>query len=199
MKVIKTLIRNYIMTPQILDESPWLRYVLALLYVAKGEIIGSIKLHKEMFLISRSIPELLEDDLYGPHDYGPYSEEIDEDIIGLLEIEGLLKVKHTAETSIYELTLEGKKIADVAYKQLDENAKISIKRVHELIDELTSDEILFIIYFMYPKMAKYSKVFERINKNKVKLAAGIYKKKKMSLKHLSKLAEVDEEEILAKM
>ena len=182
----------------LLNESPWIKYLLSLLGVANGTIISSIRIHKEMFLISRGIPELLEEDLYGPHDYGPYSEDVDDDIIGLLEVEGLLRVTRKEESStVYELTNDGKVAAKEAMGMLDKGALDAIKRVHELVSDLTSDEILFLIYFMYPKMAKYSKVYQEIVKNKLKLAASIYKKNKMSIKQLAELAGVDEKDLLS--
>ena len=174
-------------------ESPWIKYLLALFYVSNGKIEGSLRLHKELFLVSRGIPELLEDDNYGPHNYGPYSEEIDEDVLGLLEVEGLLKIfKGDSSSTIYLLTENGKTAAKEAFSDFDENTQASFKRVYELLSGLTSDEILFIVYTMYPGMAIYSTVYDRILANKVRIAKSIYRKNKLSLKKLAELAQVDE-------
>lgn len=177
-------------------ESPWIKYLLALFYISNGKIEGSLRLHKELFLVSRGIPELLEDDNYGPHNYGPYSEEIDEDVLSLLEVEGLIKITDADSSStIYLLTEEGKVAAKEAFLDFDENTQSSFKRVFDLLSGLTSDEILFLVYTMYPDMAVYSTVVERILKNKVKIAKSLLRKNKLSLKRLAELAQVDEKVI----
>jgi len=94
----------------------WGKYVLALLYAKNKEpIVGTLKLQKELFLLSRSIKELRENDVFEAHFLGPYSEELEEDVINGLVVDGLIKISDK-KGNIYSLTPEGEKVAKKSMK-----------------------------------------------------------------------------------
>jgi len=180
-----------------IQNNNWVKYTLALLNISKDKTIhGSLRLHKILFMVSRGVPELLEDDTYSPHDFGPFSEDVEESVIGFLEMENLLDIEHYDKSTVdYKLTQNGAQIAKRVFSNMSLEEKDNISRVYNLFDELTSDEILFIVYFMYPETAKYSRVVENINNNKLRLARSIYRKKSLSPQFLAQISKLKESDI----
>ena len=178
-------------------DNNWIKYTLALLHVSRDKTIhGSLRLHKILFMVSRGVPELLEDDSYSPHEFGPFSEDVEESVIGFLEMENLIDVKHPDNSIVeYKLTPDGAHIARRVFDDMSSGGRDNIKRVYDLFDGLTSDEILFIVYFMYPETSKYSRVVEKIRSNKLRLARSIYKKKGLSSEFLSQISNLNESDI----
>lgn len=171
----------------------WGKYILALLYAKNKEpIVGSIKLQKELFLLSRSIKELRENDVFEAHFLGPYSEEIEEDVVGNLEVDGLIKISDK-KGKIYALTSEGEHIARRIYENLPEKERRLVEWVKELLNDLENEEVLALIYFSYPKMAKHSTKIDRILKKRRDLALSLYKKGKISLRKAAEIACIDQE------
>jgi len=169
----------------------WAKYVLALLYAKNKEPVqGSLKLQKELFLLSRSIKALREEDIFEAHFLGPYSEELEEDIINSLELDGLIKISNK-KGKIYMLTQEGERIARKVYESLDEKERKIIEWVKDLLNDLNNEEVLALIYFAYPRMAKHSTKIDKILKNKKDLALNLYKKGKISLKKAIEIAGND--------
>ncbi len=181
-------------------EEDWVKFLLALFHVENGTIRGSTKLQKEMFYLSRAIPRLFEEDIFGKHDYGPYSEELDDSLIEVLELEGLLDIEEGRETNLYILTAEGRKIAKKAFDALPENEKNVVLSTKSLFEDLTTEEIVFVVYILFPEMTDYSRLKKKLlldKKNKLRLTRILYTKGKFSLDKLVVLTGFSAKEIIA--
>jgi len=61
---------------------------------------------------------------------------------------------------------------------LPEKERKLIEWVKDLLNNLDNEEVLALIYFSYPQMAKYSAKIDKILKNRKDLALKLYKKGK---------------------
>jgi len=117
--------------------------------------MSKIKFEKLMFLLAKMYPSELEEisDTFEPYAMGPFSEYLDDDGLGRMEDLGLIK-------DYKEITPEGLEIAKQIIQQ-DENLKEidkSLKELIEILSPLNDNDILYIIYNLYPKYAERSQV-----------------------------------------
>ena len=117
--------------------------------------MSKIKFEKLMFLLAKMYPSELEEisDTFEPYAMGPFSEYLDDDGLGRMEDLGLIK-------DYKEITPEGLEIAKQIIQQ-DENLKEidkSLKQLIEILSPLNDNDILYIIYNLYPKYAERSQV-----------------------------------------
>ncbi|MDW8034691.1 MAG: hypothetical protein RMI79_07180 [Nitrososphaerota archaeon] len=157
------------------------RYMLMLLYAAKGKIRGKLWLQKEMFELSKNFPELADELDFDAYNYGPFSEGLEE-YRDMLENSGLILG--------LELTDKGRKIAEDLWKCENEENKEIIKGVVEFLENLEKDELLLYIYAITPEMAERSDVKEKILQRRLDIALRMLKNGKISTGLAAKLAGI---------
>ena len=164
--------------------------ILALLVVDNEPIRGRTKLQKMVFLLSQIIPELKENVKYNPYNYGMYDENVDT-ALEFLESENIIKrieepIDNEKYIEIFELL--DKSVGEEALNKLKQYIDY-IKQIKEQYNDLTEDEVLAIVYTLYPEYAQYSEKKEEIEKKKLDIAINLYKKGKVSIGLASKIAE----------
>jgi len=155
--------------------------ILALLAIDNKPIHGKIKIQKMIFLLSHIIPELKEEVSYEAYDYGMYDSAVD-DALDLLESENLIVISDNNE-----IRLVDKNSGEEALKSL-EKYKDKIKEIKDTYNDLTEDELLAIIYTLFPEYTKYSEKREEIERKRKSIAVRLYQKGKVSLGLASKIA-----------
>ena len=157
--------------------------ILALLAADNNPIFGKTKLQKMVFLLSQLIPELKEETDYKPYDYGMYDEAV-EDALQLLESEGVIVITENNEIKLINEE-EGKAALEKFKNYLD-----VFKKVKRTYNNLTDEEVLAIVYTLYPEYAKYSLKKEEIDKKRKELAIRLYQKGKVSIGLAAKIANM---------
>jgi len=158
--------------------------ILALLAIDNKPIHGKTKLQKMIFLLSQIIPELKEEVSYEAYDYGMYDSAV-EDALDLLESENLIVVSESNE-----IRLMDKNSGEEALKSL-EIYKDKIREIKEMYNDLTEDEMLAIVYTLFPEYAKYSEKRDNIERRRKSIAIRLYQKGKVSLGLASKIAKMN--------
>jgi len=149
-------------------------------------IPGKLWLQKEMFLLSKSIPELWPDLGYEPALLGPFSDAL-EWAAEQLESVGLLK----ADESGFHLTVTGAECWDLLRKQTDDRTLARVSEMKELLNDLSKDEMLVFVYFNYPEMASESEEIGRLRPKRIDLALRLFAKGKVGLEKGAKVAGLD--------
>ncbi len=167
-----------------LREDTIKKYLLLLLSANDNmPIRGKTTVMKELFLISKNIPELEEEADFEPYYYGPESDEI-LNALEELEVVGLM---NEADKK-YMLTDLGKEIADIIKKDIANNELEMIEDMKRLSNDLTVDEILALVYYTYPEVAMESVVKDRIENKRKDIALSLLKKGKISIGKASEIA-----------
>src|SRR3989337_304049 len=118
--------------------TPVQTYSLLLAQAAGGSPIrGKLWLQKEMFLLSRAIPELESDLGYEPSLKGPMSEALEWNVDQLVSVNLLRR-----EGSSYVVTQSGLACATAASRELQSSKLRAVAEVKELLNDLSSDELL---------------------------------------------------------
>jgi predicted HTH domain antitoxin len=174
------------------------KYVLMLLYAPDkngkfgASIRGNLWLQKEMFLLSKNLDELQE--LYfDDHVYGPYSptvqaiqrQFVNSDIIS-----------QPIEQGTIVPTQKGKDIAEKIWRNSVEQIKEIVTGVKQLLNDLTSREVIGLIYTSYPETTDNSDVVEQYNKTRLDSAISLFRKKKVSLEKAAQIGDKTLEEFL---
>ena len=114
-------------------------------------------LQKIVFLLTKSYPNDLNryNNDFVPYDFGPYSEEVEEDVawmqtIGVLDYQ--LKVREENNNLITQIESLNPEIID----HVDEFMTGFI--------DLNRDELLYIVYNLYPTYITSSKIVRKVNK-----------------------------------
>ena len=144
-------------------------WVLILLYSQVDvPIVGITSFLKQLFLTLREFaPEHnipTENPGFRAYNFGPYSERIEDVIIGLEEAE-LIKtagMRRGAEGEYFVLTEKGKELAKRAFSKLTPEQQEQFK--HQRLDwhELGTEGLLRYIYTHYPEMAENSLILDRV-------------------------------------
>lgn len=162
-------------------------YSLLLARAGGGNPIrGKLWLQKEMFLLSRAIPELGSELGYEPSLKGPMSEALEWDVDQLVSVDLL---HH--EGSSYVITESGDVCAKVASREVQPSDLRAIVEVKELLNELSKDELLAFIYFLYPDMITESEELEDLLPKREELAVRLFEKGKVGLEKGAQIAGVD--------
>lgn len=160
------------------------------LLLAKAEgaspIRGKLWLQKEMFLLSRAIPELGSELGYEASLKGPMSEALQWDVDQLISVDLLRQ-----EGSSYVLTKSGEACARVASRDVQQGELKAVGEVKELLNDLSKDELLAFIYFLYPDMISESEEVEDLMPKREDLAVRLFEKSKVGLEKGAKIAGVD--------
>lgn len=141
---------------------------------------GKTKLQKLLFLISNVFCDIKEVFEFEPHLFGPYSEKIDHILDDLITLGIVYKNGNS-----YRLTEKGIQI----YENLKPKKELVdvIDDFKDFLNDLSEDQMLVFIYIFYPKYVEESAVWDRLKKDRVKVAMSLLKKQKVSF---SKAAEI---------
>lgn len=165
--------------------------ITILLYGANESdpIKGKLWYQKELFLISKAIPELEEEAEFESDFMGPYSELADEQA-DRLRIERILDNKQK------QLTPLGHKIEQQTKQEFGLNTVRFIQEMKAFLNDLPKDELLGFIYYSYSDMRLDSLEFSRISLKRKEIAVNLFKKGKISLGKAAIIAGLTQEEII---
>lgn len=159
------------------------KYSLLLLNANNNEKIrGKTRFMKELFLISKNVPELEYEADFEAHGYGPYS-DYGSDVIEEFEVLHLVST-----TNGYMLTDLGKEIAAIVKEDASSHDLEMIEDMKQLCNDLNTDEMLALVYHAYPEMTIESLVKDRIDKKRRKIALSLLKKGKVTMGKASEIA-----------
>jgi len=160
-------------------------WTLSILYASKQKALKSkIHIQKALFLASKYISELEEELEFKAYRLGPYSEEI-EDIIEILESSNCI----TKNEKGIILTNKGLTKAKKIWEKLEEDKKIILKNIVELINNLDKDELLLYIYTKYDFEEKSDVINKLLRKRKF-IALKMLKKGVISTSLAAKIAGI---------
>lgn len=165
--------------------------ITILLYGANESdpIKGKLWYQKELFLISKAIPELEEEAEFESDFMGPYSELADEQA-DRLRIERILDNKQK------QLTPLGHKIEQQTKQEFGLNTVCFIQEMKAFLNDLPKDELLGFIYYSYSDMRLDSLEFSRISLKRKEIAVNLFKKGKISLGKAAIIAGLTQEELI---
>lgn len=160
------------------------KYALLLLHAIDNEPIkGKTRFMKELFLISKNITELEEETDFESDNYGPNSIYV-ANALDDLEVLNLINKIDNA----YVLTDLGKGIVNIVIKDIAKNKIEVIDDMKELCNNLSTDELLALVYYTYPEITDESLVKARIENKREALALSLLKKGKVSIGKASEIA-----------
>lgn len=139
------------------------RHLILLLGVRDMPIKSDLYLQKEMFILSNSKEELKEELNFEKHYYGPYSQLLQ----GILIKPSYIKDPFDFDGNRIFLSENGKEEYQKMVEKYSEDKKfikllLSLKLIRELYDNLSSNELLFLIYATYPKYIELSNIAKEI-------------------------------------
>jgi len=165
------------------EIDPVKAYILLLLRENDFEPVkGKLWLQKEMFIILSNLDKLRSFIDFEPYFFGPHSESVEVNLEQLVK-SGLVKF----EGSKILLTPLGKDVANLLASRASRKNLEIVREAKKLLNDLSKDELLALIYFTFPEMAKESLEIQNVKKRRKELALKLYKKGKVSL---SKAAEI---------
>jgi uncharacterized protein YwgA len=176
---------------EIIEDMSDLQKIMVVLFYSNDEdpIIGKtnfdkeLKFQKEVFLISKNLSDIGKESSYEADYYGPYSETVAEEFKGL----ALDEVVQDNQTSIKLLPL-GREIAKELVKNYNKKVLDIVSDFKKLLNNMSQEEILTLIYTSFPDYTEESVVKENVMKNRVKIASQLYKKGKISLERASEVS-----------
>ena len=165
--------------------------ITVLLYGANNSepIKGKLWFQKELFLISKAIPELEEEAEFESDFMGPYSELADEQA-------DRLRIEQILNSDQKQLTPLGQKIEQQTEQEFGANVKSLIQEMKAFLNDLPKDELLGFIYYSYPDMRVDSLEFDRISLKRKEIAINLFKKRKVSLGKAAAVAGLTQEELI---
>jgi hypothetical protein len=165
--------------------------IIVLIYGAKKSepVKGKLWFQKELFLVSKAIPELEEETDFESDFMGPYSELADEQA-DRLRVERILDVEQK------QLTPLGHRVEQQTKEEFGDNTVCFIEEIKDFLNDLSKDELLGFIYYSYPDMRVDSLEFNRIALKRKEIAITLFKKQKVSLGKASEIAGLTREELI---
>jgi predicted HTH domain antitoxin len=177
------------------ELEPLEKYYLMLLYApdAKGKlaqpVTGRTWCQKELFIISKYVPELGENADYAPYIMGSYSEAVEE-IQDQFYISGFTEMADGA----IRLTPEGRKMAEATWMSADEWERQVVSNVKTLLNDLSYLELLGLVYTEYPDSAIKSEMVAAVNSKRLQIALNLFRKGKVSLEKAAGIASLSTQE-----
>jgi predicted HTH domain antitoxin len=177
------------------DLEPLEKYYLMLLYApdARGKlaqpIAGRTWCQKELFLVSKHVPELGENADYAPYIMGSYSEVVEE-IQDQFYISGFTEMADGA----IRLSLEGKKMAEATWMSADERERQVVSNVKTLLNDLSYLELLGLVYTEYPDSAIKSEMVAAVDSKRLQIALNLFRKGKVSAEKAAGIASLSTQE-----
>ena len=153
------------------------RYALLLARAKDREPIrGKLWFQKEMFLLSKGSPVLEGELEYEPSLMGAMSDALELNLdqlesIGLLDKSG----------SAFVLTDPGDQCVLKVIPELTTSELNRIEEVKGLLNDLSKDELLAFLYFIYPEMTEESEELAGLEPERRGLAVRLFKKGKVGL------------------
>jgi uncharacterized protein YwgA len=148
------------------------KIISVLLGSANKPITSKINFQKELFLVTQSFPKFSSLFNFMPHKYGPYSNSAE------FTIENYPEIFDSSKPGVL-LTSEGESYYQSVLEQMQPDNRNTlekiIKNIRTLYDNLNDREFMFLIYKTYGYTEK-SDVFEKLMKNRMKLASGLLNK-----------------------
>lgn len=159
------------------------KYLVLLAGADGGEPIrGRTRLQKMMFMASKSDDELGTEGCFGPDNYGPYSEVVDEELEYLSSI-GVLRPAGGGIGT----TRAGRRIAREVSKACSSDTLLMVRNVKRFLNDMTTRELLGYIYAAYPETAGESAEYERIKPQIEGILVSLIRKEKITSGHAAKL------------
>jgi predicted HTH domain antitoxin len=165
--------------------------ITVLLYGANCSepIRGKLWFQKELFLISKAIPELEEEAEFESDFMGPYSELADEQA-------DRLRIEQIIDSEQKQLTPLGHRIEHELEQRFSSDTIMFIQQMKTFLNDLSKDELLGFIYYSYPDMRLDSVEFHRISLRRKEIAVSLFKKRKVSLGKAAVVAGLTQEELI---
>ena len=162
--------------------------LIVLLAASNGgaPIMGQTKLQKMMFLLSKMSNDMVEQCGYSADNYGPYSEIVGEAARHLGEI-GVLCFDNSGRN--ISITPTGRRVAEEIAEEEDDDTLDIIDSCKDMLNDLSTDEVLAYVYSSYPRMAEQSVVYDRIKRSMERHIMSMLKKEKISSERAAELLE----------
>lgn len=162
------------------DQEKVEEILISLLGVVDRPLPTITHAEKEIFILCKSNPEIQKYFEFEEHYYGAYSQVLEETLEEPLFYEDAFQLENDG----IHLTRHGKKLYnDILQKYKDDEEFkvliIALKLIREVYDKLSTEELIFLLYFTYPECGKYSNVYESLLENKqkrVSLSKNLYRK-----------------------
>lgn len=155
-------------------------------------IKGKTWLQKEMFFISKNVPELVEATGFEDYRFGAYSDVLD-DVLDQFITDRYVEV----DSGKIQLTGKGAPFAKHLWEGASKNEKDIVQEIKELLNDMTNDELLGFSYSAYPSMKRFSDFTETFEAEKVKIATALLRKGKVSREKAAEIAGLPLTEFLA--
>jgi len=171
------------------DLDPVERYLFLLLYSpgprgSAGEPIkGDLWLQKELFLVSQNVEPLREE--FEAYRLGPFSEAVE-------EYESQLRVSQFIDVAAsgIRLTEKGQSIAKEIWESADEKERRLIIYVKQLLNDLSRDELLVLIYSSFEESTVNSDIKAEVERKRSDVAISLFRKQKVSLERAARIARM---------
>lgn len=157
------------------------KHIILLANANAGEPVrGRTKLQKMMFMVSDLLEAVGE---YGfkADNYGPYSDTVGEEARYLADV-GVLH-----EGDEISLTSMGRRLAERLAESEDGGTVAAISRYKEMLNDLTTKEVLAYVYSAYPTMTVRSTAYRDIERDMEKHVMSMLKKEKITVGRASEL------------
>ena len=133
----------------------------------KERVRGRTRFQKMIFVLQHQIKNFKDKYDFIPHDYGPYSRELQDDIDNLIEKELLIEVCNTIEEGkikyVYQITKKGESLVQSILDDSDLEKKFRFNRIADIASRIKHDlnrkhlpTLLTDIYEQYPDFSKHS-------------------------------------------
>ena len=168
------------------------RVALLLVSVSKATPVrGKLWFQKQVFAISKNLPKLSENLEYEPALMGPFSEALEVNVDQLVAVELLEQ-----DGARYELTPTGRDVASIIEKETKPEELQLISDVKELMNDLTDDELLALIYYTNKDMISESEKVDKIVPKRKDLSASLFRKGKIGAEMGALIAGLDVQDYL---
>ncbi len=162
------------------DQEKVEEILISLLGVVDRPLPSLTHAEKEIFILCKSNPEIQKYFEFEEHYYGAYSQVLEETLDEPLFYEDAFQI----EKDGIHLTRQGKKLYTEILDKYKDNEEfkvllIALKLIREVYDKLSTEELIFLLYFTYPECGKYSNVYESLIEDKQKrknLTNNLYRK-----------------------
>ena len=163
------------------------RLVLAMLGAnGKETVPRKLWLQKELFYLARDKPKMRADLEFIPYLQGPWSEATENALVDLRTL-GLVDFDPKYGSDL-RLTASGSTLHAELAKTMPPTLAKEVDEVKALMNDLSENELLLLVYETYPEMTKGSVVKEKAILDRVRYALRLYQKEKVSLERASELA-----------
>ncbi len=146
-------------------------------------IRGKLWFQKEMFVLSRAIPELEPDLGYEASLKGPMSDALEWNVDQLVSVDLLHQ-----DGPAYVISESGELCVKAASRELNPAVLKAVEEVKGLLNDLSRDELLAFVYFLYPDMISESEELETLLPKRKELAVRLFRKGKVGLERGAQVA-----------